>query len=419
MLLRSVHPAPDGGLSARSSPECEQLRQSGTVTADDAHAELRAVWGRLERRLRGRRDNSNMDFGDDTFHVEFGDKANRVASLGRYLDSAIQLSERHLYGPAFTVLRSGLEHAAFDWLVFLGDTYVERMRSVSDETWEDWQREREAGADWAANIHTWTRTKKGDVTIRWRGLLSTPDEHGNQEKLSIYYFLIDEYDGLLGKPADQEDDGFLTKDELRRRASENEARWFVYLRWSALVENLEENGLIDAADSGRLSVHYRFLSSYAHPVTNSDLRLYGRNLDGANPHYDHYASELVLLYAIAIAALELRTYSQGVKERLDAEIADHEGTTDDLRAADQVAGHFWFLGENPHPRDHHDEANRRSIRQLREGSDESIAVPKTGEVAFPRDPLSRLVRQHASSYGRVAGNEYISPWPRSDASGRG
>lgn len=104
------------------------------MTTDDTHAELRAVWGRLERRLRGRRDNANMDFGDDTFHVEFGDKANRAASLSRYLDSAVQLSDRNLYGPAFTILRSGLEHAAFDWLVFLGDTYVERMRSVSDET---------------------------------------------------------------------------------------------------------------------------------------------------------------------------------------------------------------------------------------------------------------------------------------------
>jgi hypothetical protein len=75
------------------------------------------------------------------------DKANRAASLSRYLDSAVQLSDRNLYGPAFTILRSGLEHAAFDWLVFLGDTYVERMRSVSDETWEEWQRDRAAGAD--------------------------------------------------------------------------------------------------------------------------------------------------------------------------------------------------------------------------------------------------------------------------------
>lgn len=83
-------------------------------------------------------------------------------------------------------------------MVFLGDTYVERMRSVSDETWEEWQRDRAAGDDWATNIHTWTRTKEGDVTTRWRGVLSAPDEHGTQEKLNTYYFLIDEYDGLLG-----------------------------------------------------------------------------------------------------------------------------------------------------------------------------------------------------------------------------
>ncbi|MEU3848019.1 hypothetical protein AB0E44_13660 [Micrococcus terreus] len=361
-----------------------------------------------------------MDFGDDTFHVEFGDKANRAASLARHLDSAVQLSDKHLYGPAFTVLRSGLEHAVFDWLVFLGDTYVIRMHAISDETWADWQRDRETGADWAANVHSWTRTKKGDVIIRWHGILSAPDERGKQEKLSIYYFLIDEYDGLLGRPAEQDDDdGFLTRDELRRRAQENEARWNVYLRWSALLSNLVENNLADEDDAGRLSVHYRFLSTFAHPVTNADVRLYGRGLDDAAPRFDHYSSELVLLYAIAIAALELRTYSQGVKERLGVEVADDEHTLEDLRNADQVAGYFWFLGNNPHSRDVHDEANRRSFRRLREGGTEPVVIPELSEVPFPRDPLTRLARQHISSYGRVAGTAYTSPWPRNDAFGRG
>ena len=83
-----------------------------------------------------------MDFGHDTFHVEFGEKDNRAASLSWYLESAVQLSDRNLYGPAFTIPRSGLEHAVFDWLVFLGETYVVRMRSISDGTWEEWQRDR-------------------------------------------------------------------------------------------------------------------------------------------------------------------------------------------------------------------------------------------------------------------------------------
>ncbi len=45
-------------------------------------------------------------------------------------------------------------------------------------------------------------------------------------------------------------------------------------------------------------------------------------------------------------------------------------------------------------------------------------TPSTLEPVFPRDPLARLVRQHASVRGRVFGAEYTSPWPREDATGR-
>ena len=44
----------------------------------------------------------NLDFGD-TYQVEFADKADRAANLALHLDAAVQLADRHLYGPAFAV----------------------------------------------------------------------------------------------------------------------------------------------------------------------------------------------------------------------------------------------------------------------------------------------------------------------------
>lgn len=222
------------------------LRHSVCVTADDDHSDLRGTWARLNSRLRDLR--QNLDFGDDTFHVEFADKANRAANLALHLDAAVQLADQHLYGPAFAVTRSCLEHAVVDWLVFLGHTYVEHISGVSEEGWAQWQADCEAGADWTKDVQL-IRTRKG-VTIRRGGLYTEPDEHGNREQLSIYYFLLQEYDGLIGRPADQEDDEFLTGDELRALATENQARWQTYLRWSALLDNLVVNNSSKKQTSG-------------------------------------------------------------------------------------------------------------------------------------------------------------------------
>ncbi len=252
----------------------------------------------------------------------------------------MSLCDQHLYGPAFAALRSGLEHAVLDWLVFLGHTYVQRFSAIADDTWAEWQADRAVGAAWTAGITSWTRTKKGDVTIRRDGLYTEADEHGHRDQLSIYYFLLQEYDGLLGKPADQEHDGFLTLEELRARADENEARWLLYLRWSALVENLLENDLVDEEDCGRLAAHYRFLSTFAHPVSDAAQRLYARPLDGAAPHYDHYSSELILLYVVALGALELENYGAGVAASFGVDVAAAHSHSDELHRARKAADYF-------------------------------------------------------------------------------
>lgn len=313
------------------------------------------------------------------------------------------------------MLRSCLEHAVLDWLLFLGHTYVQHVHGVSDQHWAECQADLQNGADWTTGIVRMSRTRKGDVTIIRRGLYSAADADGRRDQLSIYYFLLDEYEGFLGKPADQRDDDFLTREQLRAQAATNQQHWHVYLRWSALLENLEVNGLVDESDRGRLSVHYAFLSTFAHPVSNIQEHLYGTRLDGVPPSYDHYSSELVLLYVSKMAALELENYLAGVEMQLGVSLKSADELTADIHFASETSNYFWFLGTTPHAWDFHRAKNSAAIQSIREGDLEESAVPGTEEASFPRDPLSRLVSQHKSSRGRVPGAEYISPWPRVDA----
>jgi hypothetical protein len=82
---------------------------------------------------------------------------------------------------------------------------------------------RATGADWTTTIRDWTRTKKGDVRIVREGLFLEPDEHGNRSQISIYYFLLGQYRPTLGPPSAQAEEWAISREELRRMASENEA----------------------------------------------------------------------------------------------------------------------------------------------------------------------------------------------------
>ncbi|GAA4718139.1 hypothetical protein [Nocardioides conyzicola] len=383
------------------------------MTGDDDHRLLRAAWTRLHTRLRDLR--VNLEFGD-TYLMEFADKADRAANLALHLEGAVKLVDQHLYAPALAVTRTSIEHVVLDALLFRGRTWVQNVRGISTGTWEQWQADREAGAEWTAYIVKWTRTKRGDVRICREGIYTNPDDQGNRERLSIYYFLLEEYDGSIGRPVGgasdtaRDDEVGFGRQELRALARENEARWRTYLTWSALLDNLAVNDLAEEADVGRLGVHYRFLSAYAHPVSHTHRRLYGDSRDGSTPHYDHYASELVLLYVVTLAMLELVNFAAGLASRTDVTLGETDSLNDDLDFARRATDHFWFIGTNPHPWDFNQARNQAAFRLLRDGQREDVATPDPADVPFPRDPLRRLVDMHASSSEVLTGYVYQSPW---------
>ena len=389
------------------------LRQNRVMSDNDEHRELVAAWNSLNDTMDGLP--QRLQWGD-TQHMDVTDMADRVRGLSIHLDSAVVLAGQFRYEPGLALLRSGLEHCVVDWLVFLGRTMVQRFSGVDDATWDEWQAARATGADWTTTIRDWTRTKKGDVRTVREGLFSEPDEDGNRSQISIYYFLLGQYRPTLGPPSAQAEEWAISREELRRMASENEALWRVYLTWSSLLTNLQTNDLVDDLDAGRLAAHYRFLSGYAHPVADQRRSTYGNHALLGWPKYDHYAHEIVLLYAITLASLELRHFIRVIEQQPGPRLANKDDVIRVIESAETASSYFWFLGAHPHAYDTWKAHNEACFRALRAGgAPELPPVPGPEDVPYPADPLQRLVAMHSSANELMTGSSFVSPWPRDDA----
>lgn len=385
------------------------------MTADDHHSDLVTAW----LGLHGIMDSlsQRLKWGDVQY-LEITDMADRVRGLAVHLDSAVELACRFRYESALALLRSGLEQCVLDWLVFQGRTLVEHYVGVDDAKWREWQSARACEVDWTKTIKDWTRTRKGEVRIVREGLHSKPDEAGNTRQISIYYFLLQEYQPTLGPPSIQTEEWSISTDELRRMARENQALWHVYLTWSALLTNLQENRLVDEIDAGRLAAHYRFLSGFAHPVVDHRRETYGRDAFMGWPKYDHYSSELVLLYAITFGLLELKNFIVSLETRPSPKLANAGDVKQMMTAAESAISYFWFLGSRPHAYDLWRARNEIAFQAIRDrvtGDKLPPAEPTPADIPYPSDPLRRLVALHGSVQEMMTGLCYVSPWPRDDA----
>lgn len=143
---------------------------------------------------------------------------------------------------------------------------------------------------------------------------------------------------------------------------------------------------------------------------------YGRNFSHDWPRFDHYSSELVLLYALSIGTLEVRNFLRCLKRYHDIAIEDEAGMRAVLAHAERSNSYFWFLGANPHAYDIWTARNALVFRQLRDGDEAGLpALPADAEVPYPRDPLKRLIAMHQTAQEFMSGLTYVSPWPRDDA----
>lgn len=352
----------------------------------------------------------------EVMHLQHNEFAQRAVWLSHYMGAALALAEMHAYPAGFAALRASLEHHIIDWLLFLGDRYQQIFTGVSAGEWHQYQEAQKAGESWTKNILSW-EWQSGTLKV----VRSGPHVGGQSETLSVYYGFLSNFDPFRGPPEDQE---FLTTDftepELHERwARKQQALYSQGLRWDRLRANLKLNGLLSDKELAQLGVHYRFLSAFVHPVSEGYSLLYGRNLPADPPRYDHFASELSLLYVITLALRELKAYKAMASRPPEVGIANWHDVEQRIQRAERLTEYFWFPPGVPPAFDRVEEANHRGLQNghlVPVGSPQRLAPDELSDddIRYYRNPLTRLRRMH-STRQEMTGFPYYSPWPRADA----
>jgi hypothetical protein len=367
----------------------------------------------------------------EVHHMQHSDFAARTRHLGLHLGAVHTLVRQELYPSAFALLRTALEHHLLDHLVFLGRRYVQVFEDVSDEQWEQLMSDCESGAPGARTIcEPPTRSRKGRVRIVREGLYASGDNPETSDyTVSPVYFVLQQYQPLTGRPSDQVflDDGLLDVETRVEQARRQKALWDQYLTWSSLTESLERNGFYSPEEVQQLQVHYRFLSAFAHATDAAYDLAYRRGILGGDPPvYDHYSSELALLYVNAIATRELDALLEMTLRPPAVAVPARDELVAIAEGARQVSRHLWFPGDEPLDYDRVVEANRRvwqhyrDVKDLPEARERAVRPEELepDDVRYYDNPHQRIVQLHQSFTEMTTGFTYRSPWERGDARSR-
>lgn len=183
-----------------------------------------------------------------------------------------------------------------------------------------------------------------------------------------------------------------------------------------MLANLRLNRLLTVAQTVQVEVHYSFLSTFVHPTQAAYDLAYGHNRPSRRGQYDHYLSEFVLLYVIALATEELVIFARACRRRPAVALRDWATVEGALRDARFATDYFWFLYGHPTTYNRIAEVHTR-IDPRRVGTSRARMPDPTivRSVRYYANPLQRLVDLHDSSQELTTGLAYVSPWPRSDA----
>jgi hypothetical protein len=353
-------------------------------------------------------------------HREF---ASRARLLAMYVEQALRATEVSAYPAAFALLRTALEHRLFDRLLFLASVHTQVIEGVSEETWQRWQ------ADPPPYLHAWERGADGRVRVTWTGPRVLDEDGRVLYTLSIYYKWWKDYDPLVTPSRDFEQIAAGHPSHKVEHAAYHKIQremWHRALVWSGLKSNLLLNGLASERELTQLEVHYRFLSAFVHPFSEDVTdHVYHPHYHGDWPIEDHYALELVLLYACTFAIDELRDFERMSTREPRVDLAGWDAVRVALADGEAQTAHLWAPGRAPYSYDRINEANQRAFDAYDAEHDAGrpmtrprIADPRLlrdDEIRYYPDPLRRLVRLHAGFNEMTTGLSWQSPWPRADA----
>jgi hypothetical protein len=199
--------------------------------------------------------------------------------------------------------------------------------------------------------------------------------------------------------------------------------WDNYYRLPRVLENLIESKLLGEHERLQVELHYSFLSGYVHATGHAYSLLRPRwNPPPEPPHYDHYVSELTVLYVVRLAAEELRHLATAYGRPPAVTVGGWPTIERQLRQADAVSSHFWFLGKSgPHVYDRVMSVDDEMFDNARDG--ETVFSMMTldyrsltaTQIRYDPNPLQRLVRMHSDHTEMATRTTYRSPFPRADA----
>lgn len=307
-----------------------------------------------------------------------------------------------------------------DRLLFVGRRYEQVFDGVSTGAWAAMKRARAAGTEWK-DVIRWRRSRKGRVLVVRSGIHMQGGPVGpSARSLSIYYAVFGQYNPFHGRPGVQRHltRSFTDPATHRQVALRQRDLWDGFLSWEAIKRNLLINNLYTDRQLSQLDVHYAFLSAFAHPGSDhAQELLHGHNFPTNPPTYDHFASELAMLYVNTLAAKELRALKTMSGRTPQVTIRGWSSVEQHVAHAEKLSGYLWFPGGRPHLFDKVEEANHRGLRRGRLVPTSKRVPPHQipdRNVRYYRNPLLRLVKMH-HSFSELTGFAYRSPWPRPDS----
>jgi len=384
------------------------------VTQFDDHGTLPEHADRLVARLE---DVHGLSVHGSTMHMQHVDHAKRARQLAEHLRGVLALSDAHRYPSALVLVRAALEHHLMDRLVFLATRHVETYKMGKDKAAAE-------GAKLAAlqqtrpDLERWWWEESGHLNVVWRGYHSNRSKKGRGQIISPYYFRIDDFDPFTGgkEHAAKVASPFWRKAHRQEWAKEAAAMWDQYFVHGRVMKAIDANNLLPGRMRMQVEIHYAFLSGYAHPSKKGYEALHGHNHPDRLGEFDHYGSEIALLYVITLAAAELDIFIRMCRRPPRLGLRGWDDIDAEMRGARLASAYFWFLAGEPQVLDRLDTVHtppgerdpkwgrpRRDWRKLR-----------PWEVQYYADPLDRLVRLHHGWSEMSTGLVYQSPFQRDD-----
>lgn len=386
------------------------------MTLLDDHSDLPRHAELLLRRLEG----LEGLFGPrDVLHDQHRQFAERCGVLCDHFRGALDLSAGFRYAAALAVTRTALEHHLIDRLLFLADRWVIEIPTKVENVLAEETRLAALKASTRPDFVGWQYKKvPGIIDLTIRGVFREGSV-GRGMTVSPYFFWIDRYNPFAVKKrvAAHVAMGFRDPDSMQKWAAETKNLWDRVFAYGRLRKNLDANRLLRPRLGVQVDVHYAFLSAFVHGVQKAYETTHHRNR--AFGTFDHYTSELVLLYVVAIAAAELEMFGRMAKRDPRLELLEWPTVEAEIVEARKASSYFWFLSGGPHEYDRIQQVHSRKpmlthgLPSKRLRVDPASLSPS--RIKYYSDPLDRLIHLHSSTREMVSGQVFRSPFERSDA----